>query len=163
MSKSNLNIVKAAELGFFVDENGSLFSPFKNKVIPCCAPHGYYRFAVNKHERVLVHRLQAYQKYGDKIFEPGIQVRHLNGNSLDNSVNNIDIGTASDNCQDKLPCVRRAAAKTAASTLKKLSDEDLASFRKDRESGYTYRQLMKKYNLAKSTVSYIVNNKTYQE
>lgn len=41
----------------------------------------------------MIHRLQAYQKFGDKIYEDGIVVRYLNGDRYDNSYDNIGIGT----------------------------------------------------------------------
>lgn len=50
----------------------------------------------------------------------------------------------------------------AAKTLRKLTTEQMSEFRKDRESGFTYKMLIAKYKIAKSTVSYIANNKTYR-
>ena len=47
-----------------------------------------------------VHRLQAYIKYRELLYQKDIMVRHLNGNKLDNSWDNIAIGTAYDNAQD---------------------------------------------------------------
>lgn len=47
-----------------------------------------------------VHRLQSYIKYRELMYKKGIMVRHLNGNKLDNSWDNIAIGTAYDNAQD---------------------------------------------------------------
>ena len=45
---------------------------------------GYIRLSIRiegKKEYIMVHRLQAYQKFGDKMFENGLVVRHLNNNS----------------------------------------------------------------------------------
>jgi len=64
----------------------------------------YYRFSVGVEGRsvnIYVHRLQAYSKYGSKIFREGIVVRHKNDNSTDNSKKNIVIGTQSQNMKDK--------------------------------------------------------------
>lgn len=67
----------------------------------------YYNFDIrigprkeNKKVHCMIHRLQAYQKFGDKIYEKGIVVRHLNGDRYDNSYDNIDIGTNKDNKND---------------------------------------------------------------
>ena len=49
---------------------------------------------------VKFHHMQAYEKFGDAIFEDGIVVRHLNGDPSDNSWDNIAIGTQSDNMMD---------------------------------------------------------------
>ena len=64
----------------------------------------YHRFTVNHEGRttnILVHRLQAYQKYKTKVFHPGIVVRHKNDNSRDNSKTNILIGTQKENAKDR--------------------------------------------------------------
>lgn len=63
---------------------------------------------------------------------------------------------------DKSPEVRQRVAEYAASFQRSLTEERVAQLREDRENGDTYAQLMKKYGLAKSTVSYIINRKTYK-
>lgn len=52
--------------------------------------------------RCYVHKLQAYQKFGEAVFENGIVVRHMNDESLDNSNINIEIGTQLDNAMDRI-------------------------------------------------------------
>lgn len=77
---------------------GSIDYKGDNKTVP------YRRTGIRldgKVRRLMFHRLQAYQKFGDKIFQKGIEVRHLNGNSLDNSYDNIGIGTLTDNRRDR--------------------------------------------------------------
>lgn len=49
---------------------------------------------------LLSHRFIAYQLYGDKMFEPGIVVRHLNDDPSDNRFENIALGTHKDNERD---------------------------------------------------------------
>lgn len=64
----------------------------------------YYRFSIRvgyKSTNILVHRLQAYQKYKGKAFKEGIVVRHKDDNSRNNSRKNIVIGTQYQNIQDK--------------------------------------------------------------
>lgn len=51
---------------------------------------------------VYEHRLVAFQKFGIKVFEDKIVVRHLNGNKLDNSPENIMIGSQNDNIKDHM-------------------------------------------------------------
>jgi isopentenyl phosphate kinase len=59
------------------------------------------------------------------------------------------------------PAERHKKARKAAATQRKLSKVDVSDLRRDRAGGMTYKMLMAKYGLAKSTVSYIVNGKTY--
>jgi len=85
--------------------NGKIINP-KGKTIKGHNANGYLNFGVNTkefHDNVPVHRLLAYQKYGNQILEEGIVVRHLDGNSLNNLEENIVIGTQSDNMMDKTP------------------------------------------------------------
>ena len=44
-----------------------------------------FRTIEGKCQHCSFHRLQAYQKFGDKIYENGIVVRHLDGNPLNNT------------------------------------------------------------------------------
>lgn len=65
----------------------------------------YFRFTISFEGRsvnILVHRLQAYQKYRGKAFKENLVVRHKNDNSLDNSWGNILMGTQAQNMQDKI-------------------------------------------------------------
>lgn len=153
------------EKGYFVDKEGNAFSPFTKQRI------GYFSKTLpyeligyksgNAKVNILIHRLQAYQKYGEALFEPGIVVRHLNGNPLDNSWDNIVIGTVQDNMLDIPQEERVEHALKAARVKRKLNWEDMEQLRKDRENGDTLKVLSSRYKIAKSTVSYIVNNKTY--
>jgi hypothetical protein len=59
------------------------------------------------------HKFVAFQKYGALAFEKGTHVRHLDGNVLNLSYDNIVLGSAKDNEADKKPCVRRRAATIA--------------------------------------------------
>ena len=53
-----------------------------------------------KHARFRFHRFMGYLKFGDEIYTKGMQVRHLDGNPLNNSWDNIAIGTQRDNTYD---------------------------------------------------------------
>jgi hypothetical protein len=111
---------------------------------------------------VYVHRLQAYQSFGNKIFDVNITVRHLDGDSLNNSEDNIAIGSQSDNMMDILPSNRIKHALKAAKIQRKLLEEEVKQLRLDRAGGMKYDELIEKYGISKSTVSYIINNKTYK-
>jgi hypothetical protein len=68
-------------------------------------PRGLCRFTfklVGVSINIAIHRLQAFQKYGDLLYEEGTVVRHLNGDPGSNAWDNIAIGTMSDNMFDIL-------------------------------------------------------------
>ena len=96
--------ILAKEKGYFVDKQGNAYSPRGNKVgTRGKDPYLYFGIRVSKTKviKVYIHRMQAYQKFGDLIFNDNIEVRHLNGNSFDNSFKNLAIGTPSENAMDK--------------------------------------------------------------
>lgn len=161
----------AVEKGYFLDKEGNIFSPkglIKGKITH--SRNRVYKVISiklpkelgGKVAQVKAHRLQAYQKFGDEIFKSEVEVRHLNGNSLDNSWDNLALGTASENALDKPREVRIQSAVNAASKLRKLTKEQLEKLRVDRSSGLSYQELASRYDIAKSTVSYVCNNKTYK-
>lgn len=108
-----------------------------------------------------VHRLVAFEKFGEASFGKGTLVRHLDQNPLNNSLDNIALGSNSDNMMDRPYCDRVAHAKVAASALRKLTPDALAKLRRDREGGATYRQLKDKYNISISSISRIINGTLY--
>lgn len=165
-SKNAMCLVEASERGYRVDEHGKVVSHVGKILKLNKDTKGYLRFGFNSanHDYVVsvwVHRLVAYQKFGDILFEEDMVVRHLDGNPANNSWDNIEIGTQSDNMMDRPEDSRRAQSKHAASFRRKLTEEEVAWLRHDRELGMSYKELMAKYGIAKSTVSYIVNRKTY--
>lgn len=114
----------------------------------------------------MVHQLQAYQKYGDLLFNDGIVVRHLNGVPTDNSWDNICIGTHSDNMLDKPKYVRERVALKAT----RVNQDNIRPLKERYEiynllfKGYSYSSIMKLYNIAKGTLSYMKNySKEYKE
>jgi len=114
----------------------------------------------NRKERttrmVPFHRIQAYQKFGDKMFEDGIEVRHLNGNRLDNSFENIEIGTSKQNSMDKKPEVRLAMAIHASKFITVHSHQDIVNWYMN--NGKSYKKTMLNFGISsKGTLHFILN------
>jgi len=156
MSNFNRNEVIAYNLGYRVKENGHLIG-LKGKPIGCVS-NGYYKIKIRHNDgwiNCLTHRLQAYQKYGKDIYKTGIVCRHLNGNSLDNSRDNIVIGTQSDNMMDMSPEVRKAKGRYASSFAQIHDHDNIILFYKQKKS---YKKTMEKFNISsKGTLHYILN------
>lgn len=86
-----------------------------------------------------------------------MMVRHLDGNYLNNSESNIDLGTNSDNMMDIPKGVRVSRSSNAS---KKYSDELAQAIKLDKENGMSYKELMIKYDISsKGTLSYIINHR----
>lgn len=163
LSKSNQALIEAYNKGYKITDKGEVVG-LKNKTLCAKIHQGYKRFCIRlkSGERYIVnyHKLQAYQKFGDKIFEEGIVVRHLNGDSLDNSWENISIGTNSDNCLDKHPVVRKEVAINAARVMQNniRTYEDRCKIYEDLKNKVSYKDIMKKHNISsKGTLSFMKN------
>lgn len=168
MSVSNEALLEAHHRGYRVTQDGAFLNP-SGKQAGYLMKDGYMHstgfIAPGHHYKVhfRVHRLAAFQWFGNAIFRPGVEVRHLNGDRLDNSRGNIALGSHSDNMLDRPKEERRAHARHAASFCRALTSEQAQQLILDRQAGATYKKLMQKYGIAKSTVSYIVNGKMYSE
>jgi hypothetical protein len=95
-------------------------------------------------------------KYGEKLFDDGVQVRHRNSIQEDCSWDNILIGTLTENNRDKPKGQRAYAASIAAESLRKFSDEQVCKIRLMRECGMSLAKIALVFGAAKSTIHYIV-------
>lgn len=162
-------VVRAKEKGYRVEPDGRVIGVRGEEIRTHL--HGgaclYRSFCVagengGTPSQVKVAVLQAYQKFGPKALDDGVEVRHLNNNPTDDSWNNIDIGTSTDNHMDMPKEKRVEKAKRAASARRKLTVDQVVNLRRRKKDGKSLASLAREYGLSKSTVSYIVNNKTYK-
>lgn len=148
----------AMERGYRVLTDGSILSPHRKSddgIISGWNDSGYLFFTIRHHKKfikVSVSRLQALQKFGpDLVYDESLEVRHLNGNSLDNSESNIGIGTHSDNMMDKHPEVRRRLASEAG------KKHDHYKIIEAYRGGMSYKRIMAEFGISsKGTVSFII-------
>jgi hypothetical protein len=155
--------VEASKKGYLVDGSGKVW--YKGKLVSGYKKYRsgvYYislsiRYSLGESTTVYVHQLHAYQKYGEKALGDDVVVRHLNGDSLDNSWGNIAIGSMSQNLMDRPAGERKAHSLIAASHQVKY---DAEAIRKDHKDGLSYRDIMIKYDISsKGTVSHIINKR----
>lgn len=152
-------LLKCYEKGYRINKEGKIY--YKNNLRKGYIQyHGkipYLKLSIRLKDKICnipVHRLQAYQKYGDRLFENGMEVRHLNGNSLDNSYDNIAIGTHSENMFDKSKEERLKQANIATSYMKKHNHEKIYDYYIKCKS---YKETMKKFNISsKGTLHFIL-------
>jgi len=106
LSRANQAIIKMHKLGYYISNDGQVFNP-EGKPIGKKASDGYVIHSVRLGKntnpiQIGLHRYVAYIKYGDVIFEKGVQCRHLNDIKSDNRPSNICMGTAKDNYNDRI-------------------------------------------------------------
>jgi len=158
MAKSD--VVIAFEKGYRICKDGFVTGVRGNILSNNQRNKGYKRFTMKvdgKDLKVPFHQLQAFAKFGRRFLSKGIVVRHLNGNSLDNSWSNIAIGTHSQNMMDQPKEVRQRKANRATSFVRR---KDWPTIEADWESGMGFNKLSKKYSMSKGTLSYHFKNKT---
>jgi hypothetical protein len=147
--------------------NGNQRYPTVTLVTPTLEKHSY---------SITVHKIIGYKLWGRKAFEPGIHVRHLDGNTLNNREPNLALGTPSENERDKHPEVRKRSATLArqaqgkAALNRKLTSEQAQEIRASlvyTETGKIRKgclsELAKKYNVTRSAIWYIAWNINYVE
>lgn len=161
--------------GYRVTYDGKLLNPKGEEIsIKLYGNQSYpirQMYVDGKKRTFTLHRFAAYCFYGDHIFRDGIQVRHLNGNVLDISKENIALGTCSDNQRDKAPEIRRKSASIASRSrtnfekrsLRKLSDEQAREVKKLLNEGIDGVSIAKKFMVSDETVYQIKRGETYKD
>lgn len=112
-TKTHWRIVEAKSRGYLMSVDGTLQGPKGRVNFSRYGKQRYPTFSTNWGGFVFgvpVHMFAAYCFFGDSLFEKGVCVRHLNGNTMDNSIVNLCIGTPQENALDKSPEKRKAAA-----------------------------------------------------
>lgn len=89
----------AFEAGFRVTEEGFCLNPRGVRIFGRLNG-GYVEISLSANRRFRLHRLQAFQKFGEAIYEPGNVARHKDNNKLNNRADNILIGTQLENWND---------------------------------------------------------------
>lgn len=154
----------ASEKGYIVNNNGEVFYKERKRKLNYKTDTNQYAFfnvRINgKSKKIYVHRLQAYQKYGDIIFEKDIVVRHLNNNSNDNSYDNIGIGTQQENMLDIPKEKRIERSKYASSFMKKYRHDEVYEFYQKTKS---YKKTMEHFGIPSKNGLYFIIQKFKQK
>lgn len=144
--------------GYTVDKNGIAKNP--KGLIVGKTTNRYDKISVKINKitfSVFVHKIQAYLKFGNKIFEKDIIVRHKNDISKDNTWDNILIGSFQENSLD-VPKEKRIL-NSLNSTLKtrKYSNELILKVREELKTK-TVKEISKLYNIPTNTIYWMKNN-----
>ncbi len=91
---------------------------------------------------------------------PAHQVRHLNGNKLNNAATNLKWGTAKENAEDRDR--HGTTVKGELSHKAKLTREDVIAIRESAEGGESFASIGRRYGLVYQNISMIVSRKTWR-
>ena len=171
MNKAKDVILLAKEKGYSCDKKGNAIGPKGNILVSPTkeARNGRQGFTIRTDlltgkrstSVIPLHRWIAFCKFGNRIFDEALVVRHLDGNVRNNSWNNLDLGSQSDNMMDRPEAARILHAKRAASFVRKFTDQEELEIRKHHSEVRSYKHTMEKFGIGnKATLHYILKKST---
>ena len=129
----------------------------------------YYRVNLYKNSKVkciYLHIFLAENFIGAKPSNKH-EVRHLDGNRLNNKLENLKWGTRSENVIDCINHGNHYFSNNIVSGIKHhsciLNKNEVLGVRNMINSGVKYKIICKKYNISRYTIDRIKNNKTYKD
>lgn len=169
LSKSDIIIMRAVQLGYTATEDGKVFSP-EGREVRGSAKKGGGHFSVTvivpigdrRRCPVLKHRFIYYYFKGSEMFKHQV-IRHLNDVPSDNRLCNLKAGSHKENMNDIPKHIRSEAmtperVKAFVDLSRKLSDKDIIEIRKERSDlGTPYYKIAEKYGVSTMTVHRLCN------
>ena len=153
-------IIDACNRGYKIDKVGTILNPKGNIVKGCILKSGYKSFGIRigkKSANIYFHDYQCFFKYGYLLFMTDC-VRHLDNNKLNNTFDNIEIGTWKDNNHDNPKEVVIKNALMASSLIVKYHNVD--EIRSYYSKSHSYKDTMIKFNInSKGTLYWIINKR----
>lgn len=151
-------------LRYTINDDGILKNR-KGEIVGSKNRQGYEKIQIRlggKSKDIFTHRIQAFKKYGRKMYDKGIQVRHLNDIKTDNRASNIALGTARDNYQDRGKDSIAAAQKRATEASTKYSNELIEKARAYYEKTNSLKETSEKFNIPAPSLHYRLKGKKKQ-
>lgn len=113
LSKNKRGLKFAYDKGYRCDNDGNVISPISGKFLtPIYNKRGYYEFGFRdsdgKKRLIPIRYLQAYMKFGEEALYAEI-ITHKNGDTFDNSYDNIILSTVNGRFQEN-PTIRLTAS-----------------------------------------------------
>lgn len=105
--------------------------------------------------KLSVHRI-IFHKFISPLHK-NLVINHKNGIKNDNRVDNLELVTPKENIIHSIHILKKSPIRNY-----KITKEIAELIREDRKSGFTYSELIKKYSLCKSSISYIINHKIWK-
>jgi len=146
----------ALKKGYHVSKDGKLINPNGVIISGSLSSNGYLKFKFTYNgikQEMPVHRLQAFQKFGTKLFNQGVVVRHLNSNKTDNSEDNISIGSYSDNAMDRPLEQRRKISSIATRKITKYNHDSIMII----YTSVGYNKTIEQVGISKCALNHIIN------
>jgi len=157
--------------GYFIDKSGCVYSDrfCKNRIkLKPRISNGYWSLFIrknNRYHKVYIHRLLLEAFVGECPLKN--ECRHLNGNRLDNNLDNLKWGTRSENQLDRN--FTGTGHRGELSPMNKLTMKQVLKIRRlakqgkirKTENGCNYKNIGKIFNTAPSNIGSIVTRRSW--
>ena len=154
-------------LNYAITKDGKVWSCNRNKWLKYDKSNkGYLRVTLCKNGKTkhkYIHRL-ILETYVGKCLK-GMECRHLDGNKLNNELDNLQWGTHSDNAQDAMrhKTYRTANQNGESNTQCKLTEQEVRMIVYMWKTGlYAQKEIANIYNISRRNVSHIVCKRTWK-
>ena len=151
---SNLGRVKKKKCTI-IYSNGIKYD-YKEKLLKPDISKGYFRVNLSKNnfqKKFLVHRLVAKYFLENKLNKPC--VNHIDGNKLNNIVDNLEWCTYSENERHSYKVLNKV------NNNRKLTLDQVLDIKENCVKNKNTNHFMDKYNVSRKTILNVLNNKTY--
>ena len=150
------------ETGYLIGQNGEVFSNHSGRfLIPNKSSRLYLRIRLGRTLNIFVHRLVAECYIPNPNNYP--YVNHIDGNSMNNNVNNLEWCTQSRNVQHAYDIGLRKSTKGEEHPKAKLKETDIPVIRDlYHNQGYNYAQIARMFGLTNGPIWQIINNKIWK-
>lgn len=150
---------------YIVYEDGKVYSTISNKFLKPSEQNGYLRYGLmletGKLKNFFAHRLVGLAFL--KQIENKEYINHMDGNKLNNNINNLEWCTASENMQHADKNGLRQIAKGEKVHGSKLIRNDIDKIFKLRKEGLTQQEIANIFNVNRSTIGYVLRGKTWKK
>lgn len=109
-----------------------------------------------KKMRLFKHRI-IWAKFGNTKLTPDLVINHKDGNTYNNAITNLEQITQGENTLHRY----RVLHHKPVIGNSKITKEQAEEIRTLRKNGWKYEDLMKKFKVGKTTISYVVNGKIW--
>ena len=140
--------------GLYLTRDGKVFAELT------ISHHGYGGYSYVRlvgGQMIRIHTLMAETFVGPRPLGQG--VRHLDGNPVNNSPENLAWGTQAENMQDKI--MHGTSLRGNANHNTKLTEEQAREIKRRRKAGESGRSLAKEFNISEQTVALINTGKQW--